>query len=282
MQALWGPGAGCLPGAPGTPQPGSLPMGPPGGLCGAGGRWCPLEVERQVCGDDGDVHEVDHVLMLPPVQVLIDVQGLQVGLWSQVRLPHPPVRSPPPPLLEVIRLSLLALLASFYPRVMGPRPRWLYIAPGGPQPPFCPPTLRGPEPTPPPVGAFPNWNHQACPITPMATTTKPASLLQRQSCVVWAPAVGCQGCGRRSVARKSSRRGKGGHRPPRRAGTSRTPGGVVPKSRSHGAWLKGPGICYRGLVKNKQWSEAPEQPVCPQLPPRGRGTPAGAAGHHQG
>ena len=36
-----------------------------------------LEVQGQVRGDDGDVHQVDHVLVLPPVQVLVDVQGLR-------------------------------------------------------------------------------------------------------------------------------------------------------------------------------------------------------------
>lgn len=55
----------------------------------------PLEVERQVGGDDGYVHEVDHVLVLPPVQVLVDVQGLWGGLWSRCGpvcpLPGPPV-----------------------------------------------------------------------------------------------------------------------------------------------------------------------------------------------
>ena len=35
-----------------------------------------LEVEGQVGGNDGNVHEVDHMFMLPPVQVLIDVQAL--------------------------------------------------------------------------------------------------------------------------------------------------------------------------------------------------------------
>ncbi|KAK7796616.1 hypothetical protein U0070_013394, partial [Myodes glareolus] len=47
------------------------------------------EVEGQVSGDDGNVHEVDHMLVLPPVQVLVDVQALWgppdgVGLWQVV------------------------------------------------------------------------------------------------------------------------------------------------------------------------------------------------------
>ena len=37
-----------------------------------------LEVQSQVRGDDGDVHEVDHMLMLSPVEVLVDIQLLRV------------------------------------------------------------------------------------------------------------------------------------------------------------------------------------------------------------
>lgn len=58
----------------------------------------PLEVKRQVRGNDGDVHEVDDVLVLPPVQVLVDVQVLQGaggaghGLWVALApSPHPSV-----------------------------------------------------------------------------------------------------------------------------------------------------------------------------------------------
>lgn len=36
-----------------------------------------LEVERQVSGNDGDVHEVDDEVMLTAVQVLVDVQRLK-------------------------------------------------------------------------------------------------------------------------------------------------------------------------------------------------------------
>lgn len=44
-----------------------------------------LEVEGQVGGNDGNVHEVDYVFMLPPVQVLVDVQALwRLGLVSEL------------------------------------------------------------------------------------------------------------------------------------------------------------------------------------------------------
>lgn len=40
-------------------------------------RKCWLEIKSQVGGDDGDVGEVNDVVHLSPVQVLVDVQGLQ-------------------------------------------------------------------------------------------------------------------------------------------------------------------------------------------------------------
>lgn len=55
-----------------------------------------LEVEGQVSGNDGDVHEVNHMLMLPPVQVLVDVQALW-GPAVGIRLWH---------MLSVVRLVL--------------------------------------------------------------------------------------------------------------------------------------------------------------------------------
>lgn len=58
----------------------SRPCGPSrGGPARREPTGCPLEVECQVRGDDGDVHEVDDMLMLPPVQVLVDVQVLCGG-----------------------------------------------------------------------------------------------------------------------------------------------------------------------------------------------------------
>lgn len=36
-----------------------------------------LEVQSQVSGDDGDVHEVDDVVVLTAVQILINVQSLE-------------------------------------------------------------------------------------------------------------------------------------------------------------------------------------------------------------
>lgn len=95
------------------PAPFCGPAPPPfrGGLARSPGAWAagspgaptrasplraptrdPLEVERQVRGDDGNVHEVDHVLVLPPVQVLVDVQALRVRGGS-VR-PPPQGRAP--------------------------------------------------------------------------------------------------------------------------------------------------------------------------------------------
>lgn len=49
-------------------------------------RLCWLEIKSQVSGDDGDVHEMNHVLYLSPVKVLVDVQWLQVRWerWASV------------------------------------------------------------------------------------------------------------------------------------------------------------------------------------------------------
>lgn len=55
--------------------------GPPcprrGAAPGARGCGDQLEVEGEVGGDDGDVHHVDRVLVLPAVEVLEDVQALE-------------------------------------------------------------------------------------------------------------------------------------------------------------------------------------------------------------
>lgn len=66
-----------------------------------------LEVEGQVSGNDSDVHEVDRMLVLAPVQILVDVQALWgppdgVGLWQML---------PVVPLVLTLR-ALLCLLLS--------------------------------------------------------------------------------------------------------------------------------------------------------------------------
>lgn len=69
------------------------------------------------------------MLVLPPVQVLVDVQGLPAGGAPVTAAPTSvPV---PTSLLEAAHLSLPVSLAVFYPRVMGPRRWWPHIALGG-------------------------------------------------------------------------------------------------------------------------------------------------------
>lgn len=96
----------------------------------------------------------------------------------------------PPSLLEAAHLSLPMSLATFYPRVMGPRHWWPRIALGAP--------LNTRDLSPRPQRAFPDWNHQGChrPHRFRACLLSPA-----QSDAVWFLAVEVQGCGRRSADR---------------------------------------------------------------------------------
>lgn len=252
-----------MPGGPGTPDRRPLARRQ---------RQHPLEVERQVRGDDGDVHEVDHVLVLPPVQVLVDVQRLHAGLWSRVRpgpLPPDPGHLPVPP----------GVAGGLLPRLMRTTLGRPHTEAGRAHNPQLPLTRLRPEPSP-PLGAFPNWNHQGNPIAPIACVPSPASAgpgtwVRELWCGVRAGRWRSRGAGGGGLlAGKGHGGARGGHKPPRRAGTSRTPGGVAPKSRSRGAWLKDSEICYRGFVKNKQWSEAPEQTMGPRAP-LGKGHPCG-------
>lgn len=143
------------------------------------------------------------MLVLPPVQVLVDVQGLRGG----------PSQYGP---------GVWAVLATV-PHRSWHRTSWpdiLLLTPRGAQPMIL---LRGGEP--------------------------------------------CgRGCGRgQSMEAAGS---NWGHEPPLPAGTSRTPGDAVPKSRSHAAWLRGSGTC-RGGRTEKAVLRAPAG--------LGRGTPVSAA-----
>ena len=168
----------------------------------------------------------------------------------------------PNSLLEAVHLSLPVSLAIFYPRSWAPDAGGPILHCGASN---GPPPLNTWDMSARPQEAFPNWNHQTVPSPPSLQGLPPISA---QSSVAWSLVVEVQGCACRSAGQRLGRV-RGGHGPPRREGTSRTPGGVVPKSRSRGAWLKGSGTCHRGLAKNKQWAEAPGKPVCPA--PQGRG-----------
>lgn len=127
------------------------------------------------------------MFVLPPVQVLVDVQGLRGGGGAPVTAARLLCLSPPPSWRLPICPSPCrwppSTQGSWAPDTGGPVLHW-----GAP--------LNTWDLSPRPQRAFPDWNHQGChrPHHFRACLLSPA-----QSNAVWFLAVEVQGCGRRSA-----------------------------------------------------------------------------------